>query len=201
MRRDHRHHRHRRVPLRLKLDDALLMTECEHNLVSLSLLSRDYGVSSHLGTSDGSFLQLPDSRKVKLVHDGVYFIPDAASAIILSATVEGETEEANASVSESMWKLIHNRFNGRSHDVLRNLVSSGHAVPRDWHRALKHAPRDPCHTCLRAHATKLPSRAHVPSASAPGQISYDIMEMGIPHMTGDCHRYVIGFHDAYSQPQ
>ena len=184
-------------PVRLKLDDALLMTECEHNLVSLSLLSRDYGVSSHLGTSDGSFLQLPDSRKVKLVHDGVYFIPDAASAIILSATVEGETEEANASVSESMWKLIHNRFNGRSHDVLRNLVSSGHAVPRDWHRALKHAPRDPCHTCLRAHATKLPSRAHVPSASAPGQISYDIMEMGIPHMTGG-HRYVIGFHDAYS---
>ena len=136
---------------------------------------------------------LPDGRRVELLNHGVFIIPDAATAIINAATAD-----APASVTDhTLWRTLHNRFNGRSYHVLRNLVSCGLPVPRDWSRALKHPPRHHCDSCLRSRADKIPSRSHVPPVKEPGHISYDIFEMGVRHMFGG-QRYVIGFHDAYS---
>ena len=179
--------------VRLQLNDALLIPECKHNLVSLNVLAKDLHIASHFG-AEGSHLLLPDGRRIQLLDNGVYVIPDTATAVI-NAAIANDVEPSAAGVS---WKLLHNRFNGRSFAALRNLVSSGAAVPRDWHRALRRAPNDQCHACQHARLDRQPSRAHVPPVSIPGLISYDIFEMGTPHINGG-QKYVIGFHDAYSR--
>ena len=121
-------------------------------------------------------------------------IPDAPPEVVLAAVAK-EPENGR---DHSTWSLIHNRFNGRAYDTLRHLITCGTGVTRDWHRALRHLPRSPCLSCLQSRAEKIPSRAHVPPALVPGYISYDIFEMGIPHLHGG-QKYVIGFHDSYSR--
>lgn len=184
--------------VRLRLDDALLIPHCKHNLVSLNLLAKEQKVTSHLGAETGSFLLLPDGRKVQLLDEGIYVIPDAASAMLNAVTTDDAGEPASTSTAAATWRTIHNRFNGRSYEVLRNLVSSGKPVCRDWQRALKHPPREGCHACHHARLDRQPSRSHVPHVSEPGHISYDIFEMGTPAMPGG-QKYVIGFHDAFAR--
>ena len=177
--------------VRLMLDDAILIPECKHNLISLGLLAEKQGITSHIKAGGHSFMELPDGRRVNLINKGIFVIPDVASVLMHAATID----EPDTAGSLRMWNTIHNRFNGRSYDVLRNLVSCGQAVPREWSRALKHPPKQPCLSCLRARADKVHSKSHVPHASEPGYISYDIFEMGIAYMFGG-QKYVIGFHDA-----
>ena len=179
--------------VRLRLDDALLIPECKHNLVSLALLAKNQNVTAQLGAGANSCLKLPDGREVRLLEEGTYVIPDAASAMIGAAIAEDDgSRPEHASGTAVTWELLHNRFNGRSHATLRNLVSSGQTVNRDWHRALRHAPATQCHACHHARLDRQPSRSHVPPVSEPGHISYDIFEMGVPHMHGG-QRYVIGY--------
>ena len=181
--------------VQLVLHDALIMEGAQHNLVSLGLLARSHGVVSHIGAgSDESYLLFPDATKVNLMNRGVFIIPDRDDANMINAVVPAASRGEN----EVMWETIHNRFNGRSYEVLRHLVTSGKTVTRDWLRALKSKPRQPCHSCLLSRADRIPSHAHVPSYTEPGYISYDIFEMGVRHMQGG-QRYLIGFHDAYSR--
>ena len=179
--------------VRLMLADALIIPSCKHNLVSLGLLAESQKITSHIAAGGTSYMLLPDGRKVELLNRGVFVIPDAATSLI-NAIAE---DEPAASCDRGLWTTLHNRFNGRSFDVLRNLVTCGLPVPREWSRALKRPPRHQCDSCLRSRADKLPSRSHVPPVKEPGYISYDIFKMGVPHMRGG-QRYVIGFHDTYS---
>ena len=181
--------------VQLVLHDALIMEGAQHNLVSLGLLARSHGVISHIGAgSDESYLLFPDETKVNLMNRGVFIIPDRDDAGMINAVVPAASRGEN----EIMWETIHNRFNGRSYEVLRHLVTSGKGVTRDWLRALKSKPRQPCHSCLLSRADRIPSRSHVPKYTEPGYFSYDIFEMGVRHMQGG-QRYLIGFHDAFSR--
>ena len=179
--------------LSLVLRDALVMDDSQHNLVSLGLLARE-GVISHIGAgSEGSYLLFPDNNKVDLMNRGVLIIPDRDDAMMINSVIP----PGQLGQNESMWQILHNRFNGRSFDTLRHLIGSGQNVSRDWHRALKHPPKTRCHSCLLSRAEKVPSRSRVPKVTEPGYFSYDIFEMGVRHMHGG-QRYLIGFHDTYS---
>ena len=182
--------------VRLMLNNAMVMPNAKHNLVSLGLLARDQGISTCINSeSEGTYMSLPDSRRISLINAGVLILPDAgpqleqAHSALLSEPPSGD---------HSTWTLLHNRFNGRSHDALRHLATCGKGVVREWKRALARAPKDACHSCLQARADKQPSRARVPPVDKPGFISYDIFEMGLPHL-GTGKKYVIGFHDRFSK--
>ena len=181
--------------VRLVLNNAMIMPAMQHNLISMGLLAHDQGISTHIGSGqNGTYFELPDARRVALVNAGVLMIPDVPpQEQALSATTPQP-----ASRDHSTWTLLHNRFNGRSFDALRHLATSGKGIVREWQRALAHAPEGACHSCLQARADKRPSRSHVPPATVPGYISYDIFEMGVPHVHGG-QRYVIGFHDNFSK--
>ena len=101
-------------------------------------------------------------------------------------------------LSKLSYEVLHNRFNGRRHEVLKHLDTALTSTTRDWTRILGKPPDAHCPSCLEAHADRIPSKAHVPPASEPGYISYDIFEMGVGHIHGG-HKYVIGFHDTYSR--
>ena len=186
---------------RLELKDAVLLPDCQHSLVSLGLLARDAHASTTIsaGTSE-SFIQLADGTKITLVNSGVLILPDATvpAAALRSYRRGADAPAAKRSPAGTVsYETLHNRFNGRSHQTLRHLATAVRGPPRSWLRALAKSPSDFCEACLRARADKLHSSAHAPAADAPGSVSYDIYEAGVPHIHGG-HRYIIGFHDKYS---
>ena len=186
---------------RLELRDAVLLTDCQHSLVSLGLLARDELASTTIsaGTSE-SFIKLADGTKLCLVNSGVMLLPDASvpmSAIRACQRGGGSSSRPRRPAGTVTYETLHNRFNGRAYKSLRHLVTTVKDVPRSWVRALAKSPSDFCEACLRARADKLHSSAHVPKVDRPGSISYDIYEAGVPHIHGG-HKYIIGFHDAYS---
>ena len=150
---------------RLHLNNAMVLPNTGNNLVSLGLLASDHGITAHIGSGpDGSYLELPDKRRVILKNDGALVIPDAPPEVVLAAVAKDPENGRD----HSTWSLIHNRFNGRAYDTLRHLITCGTGVTRDWHRAPRHLPRSPCLSCLQSRAEKIPSRAHVPPALVPG---------------------------------
>ena len=175
----------------LHLPGAIVMPESQNNLVSLGLLARQ-GVETRIAAGDGSSeLRFPDGRVVQLLNAGVLVIP--------SAHVDDVGTSLCSAAPPVTYEVLHNRFNGRRHEVLKNLPTALDSTSREWSRALG-SPQSNlrCHHCLRAHADKVPSKAHVPQHDTPGYISFDIFEMGLPHAHGG-QRYVIGFHDNYSK--
>ena len=118
-------------PFDLRLPDAILMTESQNNLVSLGLLAHQ-GIETRIAPGDEpSELRFPNGRTVQLINSGVLVIPDALAhstngALACSAASSGQP---NGRLS---YEVLHNRFNGRRREALRDLPTALSDVTRDW---------------------------------------------------------------------
>ena len=146
---------------RLLLNDAILLPECQHSLVSLGLLARDEHASTVIGAgADDSYIELSDGTKVVLINSGVMVLPDSSipvSALRACRRSGDAPPRGHAPAGTVTFETIHNRFNGRAHQTLRHLATAVRDVPRSWLRALARSPEDSCEACLRARADKLHS--------------------------------------------
>ena len=103
----------------LNLPDAILMPDSQHNLVSLGLLAQDSGVETHIKSGDTSQLVFPCGRVVNLVNSGVLIIPDATAPACSAPSIS--VGKDGPMLSKLSYEVLHNRFNGRRHGVLKHL--------------------------------------------------------------------------------
>ena len=82
-----------RIPLRtidgrrkyLQLEDAVLLPDSNHNLISIGLLARYQHVGMWVAPTDGSsYLELADGDRVPIINDGVSVLPDATAPVCVA---------------------------------------------------------------------------------------------------------------------
>ena len=199
-----------RIPMRmndgsvknLRLDDAVILSDSAHNLISLGLLAREQHVATYIGPGESaSMLIFPDGSQAPLANVGVLVLPDSMSDFTPAMTLAGDDAspvvggEGRTNVS---WKTLHATFANRPWRLLRTLPMVLRDAPAAWSKVLAKDPQDACDDCLRARASNVSSDNHMPEVVAPGElVSVDIYETGVGHIHGG-HKYVVGFHDFYS---
>jgi hypothetical protein len=184
------------------LRDALIMKSCGHELISLGKLAREENVGTTLSPGGKlSYLSF-GSQRAPLINFGVILVPhvDAAwstrAAALLSQGACGYSTTPAVARGQLRGKnlaprVVHCRANHRRHEVVNAWHKCSNA-PKEWR-----ADTGACDDCLTANATKIHSDSHVPPATKPGHVSFDVMALGVKHVHGGQSK-VLGIHDHYS---
>ena len=130
-----------RVPFRtlsgqrkwLTLDDCLILTDSEHNLVSLGRLALD----QHIGTTIGagarpSQLTFPDGSGASLLNVGVLVMPDANAKPCAAVTDDDSPTHGADGRQNVSWNILHARLNHRPYSCLRDMVRCVRNCPEAW---------------------------------------------------------------------
>lgn len=185
------------------LEDALIMADCAHNLVSLGKLAAEQNISLTLGAGlDPSYLSLPSpsgstrSKRVKsvvpILNLGVIVIPQSgANNVALGAVAQGARR-----VQKLGRGIVHARGNHTNWENLKNWHKCTADVPEPWGANVHD---EACDDCLKANAPEVSSDRHGPEVKQPGDlVSFDVYSLGVKHVHGGQNK-VLGIHDHYSK--
>ena len=199
-----------RIPMRmsdgsvqnLRLDDAVILTDSAHNLISLGLLARDQHIATYIAPGESaSMLIFFDGSQAPLANVGVLVLPDSMSDFVPAMTAVGDDSSpvvGGEGRTNMSWGTLYATFANRPWRLLRTLPKVLRDAPAAWTKVLAVDPQHACDDCLRARASNVSSDNHVPEAVEPGElVGVDIYETGVGHIHGG-HKYVIGFHDFHS---
>ena len=147
----------------LVLNDTLILTDREHNLISVGSLALDMGVATYIAPGNGSSrILFPDGVQACLLNVGVLVLPDdktpACPVVDDTSPVHGAEGRQNVSPA-----IVHARWNHRPRDALQRLRSALRDPPASWFAGMnKSLPH--CDGCLKGHADKVPSKNEMPVA-------------------------------------
>jgi len=177
------------------LQEALVMPDCAHELISLGRLARD-GVGTVLAPGAlPSYLLFPDGKRAPIVNLGVLVIPEVSKrAADASAAfgVSGQVVQGGGRFKQVSPRILHCRANHRFHEQVNAWHKCSNA-PESWK-----AKDCACDDCLMSTADKVHSDVQAPTVAAAGDlVSWDVFSLGVKHVHGGQSK-VLGIHDHFS---